>query len=194
MDLIPYGQAVTAADLGSTDLVVALPVADYPSTEGDPAQDDEAWSQGEIAALEAYVTNGGLLVLTNSEHRLKYTNTVMDLSEDRSDANALAERFGVTYGEGMLAGNRAQPVGQGTVVEGVTFLDLAVGNGVLFGLTEAAKAQVLAAMDGQPVVALVDYGQEQLLALADLGILGADWGGPGNLPFWRNLARYARSR
>ena len=63
MDLIPYGQAVTAADLGSTDLVVALPVADYPSTEGDSAQDDEAWSQGEIAALEAYVTNGGLLVL-----------------------------------------------------------------------------------------------------------------------------------
>ena len=32
VDLIPYGQAVTAADLEDADLVVVLPVLDFPTT------------------------------------------------------------------------------------------------------------------------------------------------------------------
>ena len=44
--------------------------------------------------------------------------------------------------------------------------------------------------------ALVDYGDGggQVLALADVGMLGAGEEEPANLPFWLNLARYARSR
>jgi hypothetical protein len=40
----------------------------------------------------------------------------------------------------------------------------------------------------------VDYGQSggQVLALADVGILGAEWGTPANLRFWQNLAEFAR--
>ena len=35
VDTVPYGQAVTAADLEDADLVIALPVHDYPSEDGD---------------------------------------------------------------------------------------------------------------------------------------------------------------
>jgi len=34
VDMLPYGQAFGAADLADADLVVALPVVDYPSPDG----------------------------------------------------------------------------------------------------------------------------------------------------------------
>jgi hypothetical protein len=54
----------------------------------------------------------------------------------------------------------------------------------------------LAQVEGALVATLVDYGDAggQVLVLADVGTLGAKWGPPVNLPFWRNLAEYARSR
>ena len=192
VDLIPYGQAVTPADLEDADLVVVLPVVDYPSPDGDPDLYDEAWAQEEIAALEAYVAEGGLLVLTNSAHRLKYNNSVLDLNEDWSDASALAARFRITYRSGALSSTQAQTEGEHSLVEGIEALELAEDNGVPFSLTEG---QVLARVDGEGAVALVDYGEGggQVLVLADVGMLGADGGEPTNLPFWLNLARYARS-
>jgi hypothetical protein len=198
VDLIPYGQPVTPADLADTDMVIVLPVVDYPSPEGDPDLYDEAWSEQEIAALEAYVARGGLLVLTNSAHRLKYNNRVLDANEDWSDANALAARFGISFHEGALSSTRAQTVGAHPLVEGLSSLELAEANGVPFSLT---AGQVLAQAGGEPAVALVEYGERagQVLVLADVGILGAGWldagwGGPANLTFWQNLARYTRSR
>jgi hypothetical protein len=192
VDLIPYGQAVTSADLEETDLVVVLPVVDYPSPDGDLAPYDEAWSEEEIAALEAYVAGGGLLVLTNSAHRLKYNNSVLDPNEDWSDANPLAARFGIAYHSGALSSTEAQTEGENPLVEGVETLELAETNGVPFSL---AKGQVLAQAGGEVAVALVDYGQGggQVLVLADVGMLGHDEGEPTNLSFWRNLARYAQS-
>jgi hypothetical protein len=192
VDLIPYGQAVTSADLEDADLVVALPVVDYPSPDGDPGLYDEAWSEEEIAALEAYVAGGGLLVLTNSTHRLKYNNTVLDPNEDWSDANDLAARFGITYHSGALSSIQVETEGGNPLVEGVTVLELAEANGVPFTLTEG---QVLARADGELAAALVDYGEGggQVLVLADVGMLGAYKGEPTNLPFWLNLARYAHS-
>jgi hypothetical protein len=192
VDLIPYGQAVTPADLEDTDLVVVLPVVDYPSPDGDPDLYDEAWSEEETAALEAYVAGGGLLVLTNSAHRLKYINWVQDPNEDWSDANALAARFGITYHNGTLSSNQAQTEGENPLVEGVAILELAEANGMPFSLTEG---QVLAQADGELAAALVDYGQGggQVLVLADVGLLGTGGDQPLNLTFWQNLARYAQS-
>jgi hypothetical protein len=192
VDLIPYGQAVTPADLEDTDLVVVLPVVDYPSPEGDSDLYDEAWSEEETAVLEAYVTEGGLLVLTNSAHRLKYSNWVMDPNEDWSDANDLAARFGITYHDGTLSSVQARTQGEHPLVEGMAVLELAEGNGVPFSLTEG---QVLAQADGEVAVALVDYGQGggQILVLADVGLLGTGGDQPLNLTFWQNLARYAQS-
>ena len=201
VDLLPYGQTVPPVDspaeltetLENTDLVVVLPVLDYPSPEGDPDLYDESWSEEEIAALEHYVAQGGLLVLTNSSHRLKHYNQVQDRNEDWSDVNALADRFGVTFRDGAFSSTQARAKAEHPLVEGITFLALAEGNGVPFS---AAKAQVLAEAGGDPAIALVDYGDAggQVLVLADAGMLGTGYGEPANLPFWQNLARYARSR
>jgi hypothetical protein len=193
VDMIPYGQAVTSADLEDADLVVVLPVLDYPSPDGDTAVYDEAWSQQEIAALETYAAEGGLLVLTNSAHRLKYFNQVQDANEDWSDANALAARFGVTYWDGTLPTGPAQTEGENPLVEGIESLGLAEDNGVPFTL---AEGQVLAWAGGEPVVGLIGYGDAggQVLVLADVGLLGSNLDWPLNLAFWQNLARYTRSR
>jgi hypothetical protein len=194
VDLIPYGQPLTSADLADADLVVALPVVDYPSPEGDPALYDEAWAPEEIDALQAYVADGGLLVLTNSAHRLKYGNQELDANEDWSDANTLAERFGITYEEGALSGTLAQVEGGSPLVAGVRSVELDEGNGLPFDLPGSASGAVLARMEGQPVAALLDFGNAggQVLVLADVGILGSGWGEPHNLRFWQNLAQYAR--
>jgi hypothetical protein len=192
VDLIPYGQPVTADDLGDVALVVALPVVDYPSVEGDPGLYDEAWDQEEIAALEAYVARGGLLVLTNSARRLKYSNLVQDPNEDWADANGLATRFGVTFHDGVLEGAEARTRGRSPLVEGVKRLSLAEANGVPFTIEEG---QTLAQVGSEPAAALLDFGDAggQVLVLADVGMLGNGEEEPANLPFWLNLARYAWS-
>ncbi len=195
VDLVPYGQPATAADLVDADLVVVLPVVDYPSPDGDPNLYDEAWTEEEIAALEAYVNGGGLLVLTNSAHRLKYVNWVQDPNEDWSDVNPLAERFGVTYREGELEAGRVQTEGDHPLVEGVELLELAGANGLPFTLVPDLQAQVLARAEGGLVAALVDHRDAgQVLVLADVGILNTASPEPINLPFWRNLTAYARAR
>lgn len=189
VDLVPYGRPVTAADLEGAALVVALPVVDYPYEAGGAAAYDEAWQPEEVAALEAYVAGGGLLVVANSAQRLKYMNMAMDSNEDWSDANALAERFGVSYQAGTLPASVARAEGNSPLLEGVGELRLVERNGVPFTV---AQGQVLARVGGQPAVALLDHGRGQVLALADLGILGAGPGNPPNLRFWQNLARYGR--
>jgi hypothetical protein len=196
VDLIPYGQAVAPADVEGTDLVVVLPVVDYPSPEGDPDAYDEAWTEEEIAVLEEYVARGGLIVLTNSARRLKYGNSGLDPNEDWRDTNALASRFGITYQEGTIGDNQAQIEGEHLLVQGMTTLERGPDNGVPFSLGEATQGQVLAWVGGHLVVALVDYGDAggQVLILADTGILAAGRSEPYNLPFWQNLARFARQR
>ena len=195
VDLIPYEQPVTPADLEDADLVVVLPVLDYPTLVSGLEQYDEAWMQEEVDALEAYTAGGGLLVLTNSLHRLKYGTTGLDPNEDWEDTNALASVFGIAYEDGYVGGSRAQTEGNHPLVSGVDDLELGEGNGVPFALTEG-QWQVLASIDGKPAAALVDYGAEggQVLVLADVAILSAGWTEITNLPFWRNLADYARSR
>jgi hypothetical protein len=63
VDVVPYGQAATPADLAESDLVVLLPVIDYPDPTADPTIYDEAWSQAEVESLVTYVAQGGLMVL-----------------------------------------------------------------------------------------------------------------------------------
>jgi hypothetical protein len=194
VDLIPYGQPVTSADLEGADLVVVLPVVDLP-VQGANLY-DEAWSDEEIAALEGYVAAGGFLVLTNSAHRLMFGNSIKDYNEDWRDANALAERFGITYEFQELA-YRLQFAARDShlLVEGVSYVEVIPKNGLPIVMEESLEGRVLVQEDGKIVVGLVDYGEAggQVLALADVGILGSV-GEPQNLSFWRNLAEYALSR
>jgi len=196
VDLVPYGQPVIAADLEGADLVIVLPVADYPGPGGGPEVYDEAWSPEEIAVLEQYVVGGGLLALTNSANRLKYYNRVLDPNEDAADANDVAGRFGVTFESKTLPTGAVQVIGSSPLVKGVERLALAPANGVRFSLT-ATDSEVLAEAGGAPVMALVRDGDAggEVLVLADLGILGSSGESTlTNLPFWRHLAKYARSR
>ncbi len=107
VDGIPCGQSVTVEDLAMADLVVVLPVIDYPSTDGDVTVYDEAWNEEEIKALLSYVEQGGLLVLANSAHRI-LLGLVFDANEDWGDLNALAEPFGVVFGEGGFSSASVQ--------------------------------------------------------------------------------------
>jgi hypothetical protein len=192
VDTVPYGRPLSPSDLEGASLVVALPVLDYPSVVGDVTLYDEAWDPAEVAAVQAYVARGGLLVLTNSANRLKYLNQLFEPNEDWSDANALAVPFGVTFSSGVLGGTSARTSGSHALVQGVSELQMAPGNGVPFSV---GSGQVLARAGSQAAVALVDSGSAggQILVLGDLGILGSGAAQPANLRFWRNLARHARS-
>jgi hypothetical protein len=196
VDLIPYGQAVTPDDLEGVDLVVVLPVLDYPASGDDSDPYDEGWTQEETEILQAYVAGGGLLAVTNSRQRLKYGNQGLGPNEDWRDANALSSEFGITYQAGVLGGNQARTEGDHPLVAGLTSLELGQDNGVPFDMSQEIEGQVLAWAGSAPALALVDYGDAggQVLIMADVGILTAGWTEPHNLPFWKNLAGYARSR
>ena len=194
VDLIPYGQAVTAADLEDAALVFVPPVVDFPSQRGDLSVYDEVWSEDEIQAIEDYVAEGGLLVLANSTHRLKFANRMVDDNEDWRSLNALSERFGISYRFGTVyeklfwVEKNSHPL-----VERISYMELLPGNSVPIRMDEG---QVLAWAEGKIVIGLVDYGDAggQVLALADLSLLGNDAGMPRSLKLWQNLAQYARSR
>lgn len=188
VDQIPYGQPVSDEELKGAALVIVLPVIDYASTEGDPRLYDEAWTPAEVAALERYVAGGGLLVLTNSAHRLKYGSVLLDPNEDWSDVNALANLFGVNYGEGSVVGNQARTQGDHRLVRGVDALVLAEGNGVPFSMD---GGQVRAQSGQRLVAAIKDHGQGQVLALCDVTALSTVGGRPTNLAFWQNLIEEA---
>lgn len=194
VDLVPYGRAVTAADLQGAALVVALPVLDYPGPAGGGEPYDEAWTEAEVAVLEEYAAGGGLLVVANSANRLKYGTGGLDPNEDWPDVNLLAERLGLSYVDGVWRFARAVVQGDHPLVAGIYSLEMGDGNGIPFELDPDATAQVLAEIDGEPIVALLDYGRGQVLALADVGILTSGWGESHNLVFWQNLGRYALER
>ncbi len=191
VDMIPYGQEVTQADLTDANLVIVLPVVDYPSLDGDPnVYNASAWTMQEIAALQGYVFSGGLLVITNSANRLKYYNWVQDANEDWAAMNDLSGAFGVTFDEGGVSADMAEVERDHPLVTGIQTLELASDNAVRFHNREG---QVLATAGGMRAVVLVDYGGGggQVLVLGDVGMLSTS-GELQNLQFWQNLADYAR--
>jgi hypothetical protein len=192
VDMVPYGQPVTAADLEDTDLVVVLPVYDYASPETDDSY-DEAWTESEIQALVDYVDAGGLLVLTNSASNFRQAR-ILDPNEDWADMNDLSGRFGVVYQEGEMPATQIS-VQQPELISPRTLTMLA-GNGVPF-TTEGGS--IWAQSLSEPAIVLLDYGDAggQVLVLADAGILFASWAGgddwrDNNLAFLCDLAQYAR--
>lgn len=189
VDMIPYGQAVTGADLADADLVIVLPVHDYPSPDADDTLYDESWTREEVDALDSYVAGGGLLVLTNSEHRLKYAALAYDPNEDWPDVNEVAERFGVRFLPGLIGDSAAAPVATHPLVRDVTAIRLTAGNGHRFSF-EVGEA--IAAAGNRTVMAVVPHGAGEVIVLADLGMLAAAEDPPANRRLWANLARYAR--
>jgi len=190
VDTIPYGQSVTDADLQETDLVIVLPVLDYPAPNWNESLYDENWNEAELLALEAYVQQGGLLVLTNSADHRDFAGRPIAANEDWADMNALAARFGITYVEPFLVGYEAEVVAEHPLLDGVQRLQLLPDNGL--GL-ETEQGTVLATVDNRPAAVLVERGTGQILALSDVWMLAAGWDGE-NTVFWEQLGRYAGDR
>ncbi|NIM92153.1 MAG: M28 family peptidase [Anaerolineales bacterium] len=195
VDVIPYGQLLTSEDLTDADLVLVLPVIDYPTAEGDLTLYDEEWRTDEIDLLETYVEQGGLLVLTNSANRL-FFGEASDPNEDWEKVNALATAFGVSYESVVFPTTRARVASTHPLTENLTSLVLVANNGLPISLQ---AGETLAEVEGQAALGLVDYGGVggQVLILSDLGSLDLyDFRQHerDNFAFLRNLARYARDR
>lgn len=195
MDVIPYGQLPTSNDLAGADLVLVLPVIDYPSADGDLTQYDEEWSADEIARLVTYVEQGGLLVLTNSAKRL-FFDEAPDLNEDWEKVNALAAPFGISYESVPFPRTRALIVSEHPLTEDLSSLVMIANNCLPINLQ---TGETLAEMEGQTALGLVDYGGAggQVLVLSDLGSLDLydfERREKDNFTFLRNLARYAAIR
>ncbi len=195
VDVIPYGQSLSSNDFMNADLVLVLPVIDYPRADDETAVYDEEWSTDEIDLLANFVEQGGLLVLTNSDHRI-FMGELSDSNEDWDEVNALAEGFGIRYEGDPFLRTRALVASEHPLVENLSSLIMIANNGLPIHL----KAGVtLAEIDGQTALGLVGYGDAggQVLALADLGMLDLyDFGrrDSDNFSFLRNLARFAHGR
>lgn len=195
VDVIPYGQSPTYDDLADADLVLILPVIDYPSADSDLSLYDEEWRADEIDLLVTYVEQGGLLVLTNSANRL-FFGEVSDVNEDWEKINALAAPFGVSYESDPLPLTAARVASAHPLTERLSGLRLIANNGLPIKLQ---AGETLAELGGQAALGLVDYGGAggQVMVLSDLGSLDLYDSRDherDNFAFLRNLARYVRDR
>jgi hypothetical protein len=192
VDLIPFGQTLTADDLADAKIVIALPPHDFPDALNGVGQYDVAWSEDEITLLTGYVEDGGVLVLANSANALDFAARPAGINEDWADLNALGAPFGVTYTGGVIERSSARPDSNAPLMQGTSSLTLFEGNGVPF---EIADGEVLATAGRDPVIAQIAYGDGEVIALADWGLFSAGYGEtPRNLPFWRYLGAYAAGR
>jgi hypothetical protein len=196
VDLIPYGASLTASHLSDADMVIVLPSIDYPSeAAGSIDWYDVGWRGEEIEILRQYVEEGGLLVLTNSAHRLKYFYYApFEENEDWSDMNDLAQPFGVEFLPGEISPESAELLTH-PLTAGLSRLRLTGGNAVPFAYR---SGQDLARAGEKSVVALIPFGDQdgEVLVVGDLGIFDRrrDEGRATNLDFWLNLAEYAQER
>jgi len=193
VDVVPYGTPVTDADLAGAGLVVALPVVDYPGALAGAEPYDEGWTAEEVGVLWRYAERGGFLVVSNSATRLRYGTTPVEPNEDWPDVNLLGVEFGIAFEGRVLGGTSAPVTAVHPLVDGVTALGLAAGN----GLAVSAPGGVVLARSGADAAAvLVRVGSRggEVLALADHATLGGRTPDAPNLVFFRNLARYGRSR
>jgi len=196
VDLVPYGATLAASHLFDADMVIVLPSIDYPSeAAGSVDWYDVEWKGEEIEVLRQYVEEGGLLVLTNSAHRLKYFYYApFEENEDWSDMNDLAQAFGVEFLPGEISLEWAELLTH-SLTEGLSRLRLRGRNGVPFTYR---SGQDLARAGGNSVVALIPFGDQggEVLVVGDLGIFDRqrDEGQAANLDFWLNLAEYAQER
>ena len=195
VDVIPYGQSLTLDDLTDVDLVLVLPVIDYPSADVDLTLYEEEWLADEVDLLVSYVEQGGFLVLTNSANRL-FFGEVADFNEDWEKNNALATIFGINYESDPIPIAASRIANSHPLTENLSVLRLIAHNGLPINLQ---TGEVLAEIGGQVVLGLVDYGDAGglVVALSDLGSLDIyDFRQheKDNFTFLRNLARYARDR
>ena len=193
VDVIAYEENFEYEDLIGASAVLVLPSADYAGQSNAVTSYDVSWNEQEIAALEQYVSNGGLLILTNTRAVWGFYDYGMDENEDWEDMNDIAGRFGITFDAYLPypGYTRVQPGHPITL--GLSNLIIDSGNSIPFTMQ---NGQVLAGTDSAVLVGSVNYGANggEVLALADLALLARDWQALMNLEFVANLAAYIQQR
>jgi hypothetical protein len=186
VDLIPYGQALSQADLENVGVIILLPTLDY------PGRHNETWSEAELALLENYVSTGGFLVVTNSGYNYVMLRRLEDYNEDARDLNALLEPMGIRFTYGDTGEEIVRAVAKHPLMVDAGYLIQYGGNGVPIRMNSGL---VLARAGGIAMIGLLDYGNlgGQVLAVADPGLLQAN-DNARNLNFIQNLAHFARWR
>lgn len=191
VNLIPYHQTFSLADLKSANIVFVMPVADFPNQSTDLNLYDESWSSDEIKVLKDYAGGGGLLVITNSSQITGFYGNQQDDNEDWEKMNALSEAFGIKYvTPGMdESSSKMEP---GTSLSNmVTSLDMMPGEAVGIHLNQG---QTLSKSGTNILAALVPFGKGQVLALADLGMFASGYSGLLNEQFINNILDYAAAK
>ena len=188
VDLIPYGQAITPADLQDVGVIVLPPALNF------PGQPPEIWSETELALLQGYVADGGLLVVVNSAYNYASTISLRSPNLNARSVNPLLEPVGIRFMYGGTGGyNDAQAVSEHPLMLNATYLTFNGNNAVAFRIKSGLE---LFRAAGHTIVALVDYGTQggQVLVVAELGLLQDSTAGAKNMQFLQNLAHYARAR
>ena len=158
VDPLPYGQPITPADLAGAGIVVLLPTYDWPGDQ------DPGWSQAELDVLKAYVDAGGLLVVTNSQYAHIMTLLGFEPNEDKLDLNGFLEPFGVAFQDATFTADEAEAAVTNALTEKADTLLTYGDAGVEFTLE---NGEVLYTSDGQPIVALVDVGDQRRAGAGD---------------------------
>ncbi len=193
IDIIPYGVTFTVTDISNAAMVLVLPSMDYAGASNAVDSYDVTWQEHEIDALQQYVSNGGFLVLTNTEAVWGFYDYEMDANEDWSDMNAVAERFGISY-DAYLSTSWSPPTQSGhPLMSGISELN----NGSRYSVPFVMQGgSVLAGTPTATIAGIMNYGANggEVLALADLALLARDWHSLMNLEFVANLAAYIQQR
>jgi hypothetical protein len=187
VDLLPSGQPVSAAELKDAALVLLLPTLDYLGPPG------ESWTADELQAMQSYVEDGGLLVVSNSFYNLAMNRLLTESNEDSRALNDWLKPYGAAFALGSIQASLAKARGDHPLTHNAAYLKMIGDNGVPIRLT---AGQILAQADGRTVLALLDSGSAggQVLLVADLTLLQDMGRGGKNLTLLQNLARYAWER
>lgn len=188
VDLIPYGESITEEDLKDVGVVV------IPPSLNAPGKSPEVWNEDEIALLQNYVAEGGLLVVINSSHYYASTILHASLNLSKRSVNAVLAPMGIKFRLGGTGSDEtARAAADHPLTQNATYLTLQGGNAVAFSMTNGLT---LIRGAGNPLAGLVDYGSNggQVLVIAEIGLIQDSGDGAKNMQFIINIAHYASTR
>lgn len=190
VDVIPYGQTMTAEDIEGVAGVFLFPAYDYTADDSY----DVGWTEEEADLLEDYVSDGGFLIVTNMSRRINYDNIPADANEDMLDMNVIVERYGVTFTDDPIAATEYRIITDSPLFDGIE--SFSTGDGTAVKFTADAHPPLIGYGENSPLVTGFNHGENNgvILIIGDVGMFNTDFFIPGerifenvNLPMWKNL-------
>ncbi len=188
VDVIPYGQLLTVEELETADLVLLLPVIDFPADDSAGTY-DEQWQPDELDLIHSYVKRGGLLVVTNSRMRDKFYNKTYEYNEDWEAMNAVGELFGFEFSGSQMDSDQSPILsGKSPFFSGISSIAIVPQNAVPFSVSKKPFASAGSPGKLSAAVFQPDNMDGIVLVLADLLILADYPNGMFNPQLIQNIA------